>query len=137
MNSYLLTARELFMEQKARDDNNPGVIQCRREMEIRAKYYPKTEQQKKKEEELIKKWEQDEIAGYGSIRYDYPEYHWFMDYLGKRYLRSSCNWNVYDYSKSSIIVGIWNDSEKKIEFIDDIEMKYFKKEMTKMNSPVE
>ena len=131
MNSYLLTAQQLFMEQKARDDNNPGVIQCRKEMEIRAKYYPKkTEQQKKKEEELAKKWEQDEIAGYGSIRYDYPEYHWFMDYLGKRYLRSSCNWNVYDYSKSSIIVGTWNYAENKIEFIDD-------KEMTKMNSPVE
>jgi hypothetical protein len=109
------------MEQKARDDNNPGVIQCRKDMEIRAKYYPKTEQQIKNQKELSKKWEQDEIAGYGSIRYDYPEYQWIMNYFGKRYLRSSCNWNVYDYSKSSTIIGTWNYTEKKIEFIDDKE----------------
>jgi len=139
MNSHLLTSEERYMEQKIRDDNNPGCIEYCKQNEIRKNLRPKlTEQQKLLQEEAAKKYREDEIAGYESKRYDFPQYHWWMDYHGKKYLRSSKNLNVYDYIQPSIIIGTWNDAEKKIEFVDDKNKKisFLEEEITKMKAEI-
>ena len=120
MNTYPTTAEQLFLEQKIRDDNNPGCIAFRESEAIRRKFRPLTELQKKEQEEAAKKWEADQIAGYASKRVDFPEYHWWMIQDGKKYFRSSKNFNVYDYSQSSVIVGTWNEQTQRIEFTDDL-----------------
>ena len=38
----------------------------------------------------------------------------------KKYYRSSCNFNVYDYVQPSVIVGTWNEQTQRIEFTDDL-----------------
>ena len=143
MNSHLLTGEERYIQQKIIDDNNPGCnpgcIEYRQQEERRKNLRPKlTEQQKVLQEEEAKKYREDQIAGYESKRYDFPEYHWWMDYHGKKYLRSSKNLNVYDYAQSSIIIGIWNDAEKKIEFVDDTNKKisFMEDEMAKMKAEI-
>jgi len=120
MNTYPTTAEQLYLDQKIRDDNNPGCIAYRESEAIRRKFRPLTKQQKKEQEELAKQWEADQIAGYASRRVDFPQYHWRMYQDGKEYLRSSKNFNVYDYSQSSVIVGTWNDIRQRIEFTDDL-----------------
>ena len=117
MNTYPTTAEQLYMEQKMRDDNNPGCIAHRESEAIRRKFIPLSKQQKKQQEEASKKWSDDQIAGYASRRHDFPEYHWSMYQDGKKYLRSSKNFNVYDYSQCSVIVGMWNDIRQRIEFV--------------------
>jgi len=117
-NTYPTTAEQLFKEQKMRDDNNPGCIAHRESEAIRRKFRPLS--LKQQEEEAAKKWAKDQIAGYASKRYDFPEYHWRMYQDGKEYLRSSKNYSVYDYSKSSVIVGIWNEQTQRIEFVDEL-----------------
>ena len=120
MNTYPTTAEQLYLEQKIRNDNNPGCIEYRKEREMREKIFPKSKQQKKELEERAKKSEQDEILGYASRRYDFPQYQWWMIQDGKKYYRSSCNWNVYDSTKPSVIVGTWNEQTQRIEFADDL-----------------
>lgn len=71
-------------------------------------------------EEADKKYLDDEQAGFESRRYDFPEYQWRTTVNGRNYLRSSKNWNVYSYSECSQIVGMWNDVEKRIEFVPDL-----------------
>jgi hypothetical protein len=119
MNTYPTTPEQLYMEQQARDDNNPGCIEYRKEREMLEKFRPKTEQQKLLQEEGTKKFREEQILGYASKRYGFPEYHWWMIQDGKKYLRSSCNFNVYDYSQCSMIIGTWNEIEQKIEFVVD------------------
>lgn len=138
MHSHLLTPEERFLEQQMRDDNNPGCIAFRKANKEREKMFPRSEQQKKNQEELSKRYKEEEILGYGSIRYDYPEYHWRMEYNDRIYLRSSCNWNVYDYFQCSVIVGTWNDAEKKIEFVDDKnkKIKFLEEEIAKMKEEI-
>jgi len=119
-NTYPTTPEQLFMAQKIRDDNNPGCIAFRESEAIRRKFIPLSLKQIKEQEEAAKKWEADQIAGYASKRYDFPEYHWWMIQDGKKYMRSSKNFNVYDYSQSSIIVGTWNDTRQRIEFTNDL-----------------
>lgn len=123
MNTYPTTAEQLFLEQKFRDDNNPGCIEYRESRERREKTFPKTKQEIKQFEELAKKWEEDQIAGYASKRYHHPEYLWWMIQDGHKYYRSSKNYNVYDYSQSSVVVGIWNDETQRIEFNADLNQK--------------
>ena len=114
MNTYPTTAEQLYLEQKIRDANNIDYFR-ENDMARREKLYPKTKQQKKNLDEIAKKWEEGIKAGYDSKRYDFPEYQWKMVQDGKTYLRSSCNNNVYDYSQSSVIVGIWNQETQRIE----------------------
>jgi hypothetical protein len=113
-----LTAEERYLEQKMRDDNNSGcqaAANCRFRISRRSKY---TAKDLEIEEQGNKKYRDDQIAGYGSIRYDFPEYIWWMVYDdGKRYYRSSNSWRVYDFMNCTKIVGMWNDEKKKIEFI--------------------
>ena len=123
MNTYPTTPEKLYMEQKLRDDNNGGCINYRESKKIEEKFRAKTEKQKKLQEEGAKKFREDEIAGYESKRYGFPQYHWRMIQDGKKYLRSSCNFNVYSYEQSSVIVGTWNETTQKIEFTNDIHKK--------------
>jgi hypothetical protein len=113
-----MTAEERYLAQKERDDNNPGVQaarNCPYRLNRRNRF---TEKEKKLAEEGDRKYREDQIAGYGSVRYDFPEYVWWMVYDdGKKYFRSSKSWRVYDYVHSTQIVGTWNDETKKIEFI--------------------
>lgn len=120
MNTYPTTAEQLYMEQKNRNDNNPGCIEYRESRDRREKIFPKTKQQKKELEELAKKSEQDQILGFASRRYDFPQYQWWMIQDGKKYYRSSCNLNVYDYAQTSVVVGTWNEEIQRIEFTDDL-----------------
>jgi hypothetical protein len=120
MNTYPTTPEQLYMEQQIRDDNNPGCIAYRKSREIEEKFRPKTEKQKLLEEEGAKKFREEQILGYSSKRYDFPEYHWWMIQDGKKYFRSSNKLNVYDYSQSSVIVGTWNEQTHRIEFTDDL-----------------
>ena len=120
MNTYPTTAQQIYLEQKMRDDNNPGCIEYRESEARRRKFRPLSLNQQKEQEEASKKYEEDQIAGYASRRVDFPEYHWWMYQDGKKYLRSSKNFNVYDYSKSSLIVGMWNDITQRIEFVDEL-----------------
>lgn len=119
-NTYPTTPEQLYLEQKLRDDNNPGCIEYRESEARRRKFKTLSEEQKKLDEEASKKWKEDIIAGYASKRYDFPEYHWFMFQDGKKYCRSSKNFNVYDYSQSSLIVGTWNEQTQRIEFTNDL-----------------
>lgn len=119
-NTYPTTPEQLYLEQKIRDDNNPGCIAFRESEAIRRKFRPHSEKQKKEQEEASKKYREDQIAGYASRRVDFPEYHWFMFQDGKKYCRSSKNFNVYDYSQSSVIVGTWNEQIQRIEFTNDL-----------------
>ena len=48
MNTYPTTAEKLFLEQKERDDNNPGILEYRRSEARWRNFRPLTEQQKKK-----------------------------------------------------------------------------------------
>ena len=113
-----MTAEERYLAQKQRDDNNPGVqaaANCPYRLNRRKHF---TEKEKKLAEEGDRKYREDQIAGYGSVRYDFPEYVWWMVYDdGKKYFRSSKSWRVYDYVESSRVVGTWNDETKKIEFL--------------------
>ena len=110
-----MSAEERYLAQKLRDADN---LKCMAYMNDRVSTRRVTTRQKKESETLAKKMKLDEIAGYGSIRYDFPEYVWWMVYDdGKQYYRSSNSWRVYDYSHSSRIVGTWNDETKKIEFL--------------------
>jgi hypothetical protein len=120
MNTYPTTAEQLYLEQKMRDDNNPGCIAFRESEARRRKFRPLSKQQIKEQEEAAKKWKEDQIAGYESRRHDFPEYNWWMIQDGKKYSRSSKNFNVYDYSQSSIIVGMWNPTTERIEFVDEL-----------------
>jgi len=120
MNTYPNTAEQLYIEQQARDDINPGCIEYRKEREMREKFCPKTEQQKLLEEEGNKKFRENQILGYASRRYDFPEYQWWMIQDGKKYLRSSCSFNVYDYVQPSVIVGTWNEQTQRIELANDL-----------------
>jgi len=108
-----MTAEERYLAQRERDANNPGVQEAIR--------WPRklfTEKEKKLAEEGDRKYREDQIAGYGSVRYDFPEYIWWMVYDdGKQYYRSSKSWRVYDFVQCSKVVGNWNDETKKIEFL--------------------
>jgi len=117
MNTYPITAEQLYIEQNDRDENNPGCIAC---CKSQVDFNKTTPLSIKLQEEATKKWKEDQIAGYMSKRYDYPQYHWWMIQDGKKYLRSSKNFNVYDYSKSSLIVGTWNELTQRIEFTDHL-----------------
>lgn len=120
MNTYPTTAEQLYLEQKRRNDNNPGVIEFRKSMDSwRKKNRPLTEEQEKVLEEDAEKFKKEQIAGFESRRYDFPEYHWWMIQDGKKYYRSSKNLNVYDYAQSSVIVGTWNEVKQRIEFCND------------------
>ena len=121
MNTYPTTPEQLYLDQQNRDNDNPGCIAFRESEARRRMYRPLTEKQKKNDEEAAKKSKEDQIAGYASKRVDFPEYHWFMFQDGKKYCRSSKNFNVYDYSQSSLIVGIWNEQTQRIEFVDEID----------------
>ena len=119
MNTYPTTAEQLYLEQKMRDKNNTGCI-AYHENEANRRKKILSFKQIKEQDEFTKKWEADQIAGYASRRVDFPEYHWFMIQDGKKYCRSSKNFNVYDYSQSSVIVGTWNEISQRIEFTDDL-----------------
>ena len=124
MNTYPTTAEQLYLEQKMRDDNNPGCIAALRESKDKqCKFTPISLSLQQKIDESEKKYKEQQIAGYESRRYDFPEYQWCMIQDGKKYLRSSKNFNVYDYSQSSVIVGTWNELEQRIEFIGDLTKK--------------
>jgi len=123
MNTYPTTPEQLYMEQQARDNNNPGCIEYRKSMERCEKFNPKSEQQKLLQEEGAKKYREAQILGYASRRYDFPEYHWWMIQDGKKYLRSSCSLNVYDYVQPSVIIGSWNEQTQRIEFTNDLSKK--------------
>jgi hypothetical protein len=116
-NTYPTTAEQLYLDQKIRDKNNHDPFD--KNETIRRKKILSFKQQKE-QEEFTKKWEADQIAGYASRRVDFPEYHWWMIQDGKKYLRSSKNFNVYDYSQSSVIVGTWNEITQRIEFTYDL-----------------
>jgi len=122
-NTYPTTPEQLYMQQKIRDMNNPGCVAFRESEAICKKHIKtvkKTKEQIKLLEEKTKKWDQDQIAGYASKRFDFPQYHWWMIQDGKKYLRSSKNFNVYDYTKCSVIVGTWNEQTQRIEFNNDL-----------------
>lgn len=119
MNTYPTTPEQLYLEQKIRDDNNHDPFYESEEARRRM-FRPLTEKQKKEQEEASKKYREDQIAGYASKRVNFPEYQWRMYQDGKQYLRSSKNFNVYDHSQTSVIVGTWNDTRQRIEFIDDL-----------------
>jgi len=121
MNTYPTTSEQLYLKQKMRDDNNPGCIIALRESEARLrKFTPITLSLQQKIDESEKKYKEAQIAGYESRRHDFPEYQWWMIQDGKKYLRSSKNFNVYDYSQSSVIVGMWNPTTQRIEFTDEL-----------------
>lgn len=110
-----MTAEERYWAQKLRDRESIKSMTAHLGLIDRKTY--KTARQIKETEEHAKKTEAGEIAGYGSIRYDFPEYVWWMVYDdSKKYFRSSNSWRVYDYSQSNRVVGTWNDETKKIEF---------------------
>ena len=124
MNTYPTTAEQLYLDQKMRNDNNPGIIEYKKSMDIwRNKHRPLTEEQKKVKEEDAEKFKMEQIAGFESKRYDFPEYFWWMLQDGKKYYRSSKSLNVYDYVQSSVIVGTWNEVEQRIEFCNDLNKK--------------
>lgn len=140
-NTYPTTPEQLYLEQKIRDDNNPGCIAFRESEAIHRKFKPLSKQQQKQQEEASKKYKEDQIAGYASKRYDFPEYQWRMYQDGKPYLRSSKNFNVYDHSQTSLIVGTWNDTRQRIEFTDDLmqrvrELEEMVKDLGKLTSTV-
>jgi len=116
-NTYPTTPEQLFLEQQARDHNNPGCIYERRFQANYHKNRPLSQEQKLKEEEASNKWKEDLIAGYASKRIDFPEYQWWMIQDGKQYLRSSKNFNVYDNTQPSVIIGTWNEETQRIEFM--------------------
>lgn len=116
MNTYPTTAEQLYIEQKIRDNNNPGCIAYAKSQAILEQQRPYLKKAKKVQEEQAEKFKKDQIAGYESKRYDFPEYNWWMIQDGKKYYRSSCNLNVYDYSSPSAIVGKWNEVNQRIEF---------------------
>lgn len=110
----LMTAEERYLEQRLRDAKN---LECMDYL-VDRRSYPKSARQEKQYEALGKKAKADEIAGYGSVRYDFPEYVWWMVYDdGKQYYRSSNSWRVYDFAQCSRVIGTWNDDTKKIEFL--------------------
>jgi hypothetical protein len=110
--------QKIYLEQKTRDENNHGFIEYHKQMKIREKTFPKTTEQKFRIEEGNKKYEEQLKLGYESKRFDFPQYQWKFEQDGKTYLRSSCNNNVYDYSRSSVIVGIWNHETQRIKTIE-------------------
>jgi len=113
--------QRIYLEQKARDANNPGCIEYHREMQIGEKFRPKkTAAQKKLIEEGNRKYEEQLMLGYESKRYNFPEYQWKFQQDGKSYLRSSCNNNVYDNCRTSLVVGTWNQVLQRIELNDDL-----------------
>ena len=112
MNTYPTTPEQLFLDQQNRDNNNPGVIEYRK--------YPRRSSLQQ-DPSISNKWKEDLIAGYASKRYDFPEYQWHMFQDGNKYLRSSKNFNVYDYGQTSLVVGIWNEVTQRIEFVEDID----------------
>jgi len=112
--------QKIYLEQKTIDENNPGFFEHRKQMKIREKTFPKTAEQKLRIEEGNKKYEEQLKLGYESKRFDFPQYQWKFEQDGKTYLRSSCNNNVYDYSRTSVIVGIWNQETQRIELTDEI-----------------
>lgn len=120
MNTYPTTAEQLYMEQKIRDDNNPGCIAFRKSKELEEKFRPKTEKQKLLQEKGLEIFKEEQMLGYSSTRYNFPEYLWWMIEDNKKYYRSSSNFNVYDYESPSIIVGTWNKETQRIEFTDDL-----------------
>ena len=120
MNTYPTTPEQLYMEQKMRDDNDPACIEYSESRARREKKFPKTKRQLKDLEEQAEKYKKDQIAGYASKRYDFPEYQWWMIQDGIKYYRSSKNLNVYDNSKTSLIVGTWNEVSQRIEFCNDL-----------------
>lgn len=120
MNTYPTTAEQLYMQQKMRDDNNPGCIALLESEAKQRKFIPISLSLQKKIYESKNKYKENQIAGYESRRHDFPEYHWSIYQDGKKYLRSSKNFNVYDYSQSSIILGMWNPTTQRIEFIDEV-----------------
>jgi len=115
MNTYPTTAEKLYMEQKMRDLMNPGCNSKKKRL--------LTKEEIKKREGRTEKLEKDQIAGYESRRYDFPEYHWWMMQDGKKYFRSSCNSNVYDSIQPSVIVGTWNEVSQRIELNNDMTLK--------------
>ena len=119
MNTYPTTAEQLYLEQKMRDDNNPGCIALR-ESQAKQRKRPISLSLQQKIEESKKKYKEEQIAGYESRRHDFPQYQWSMIQDGNKYLRSSKNFNVYDYSQSSVIIGMWNPTTQRIEFIDEL-----------------
>jgi len=123
MNTYPTTAEQLFLEQKKRDDNNPGCIAYARSKAIELNFKPYLKKEEKVQQQQAEKFKKDQIAGYESKRYDFPEYHWWMMQDGKKYVRSSKNFNVYDYVQSSVIVGNWNEVSQRIEFCNDLHRK--------------
>jgi len=131
MNTYPTTAEQLFLEQKMRDDNNPGCIEFRKSEAILQKHRPYLKKDEKKREEQAEKYKKEQIAGYESRRYDFPEYHWWMIQDGKKYYRSSKNLNVYEYEKCSVIVGTWNEVNQRIEFNQELNKKI--KELNRIN----
>ena len=110
----------IYLEQKIRDENNPGCIQFRKDRELHEKYFPKTIEEKQLIEEGNKKYEEELKLGYESKRFDFPEYQWKFQQDGKTYLRSSCNNNVYDSSRTSVIVGTWNQVTQRIELNNEL-----------------
>jgi hypothetical protein len=123
MNTYPTTAEQLFLEQKKRDDNNPECIEFRKSQALLHQQTPYLKKDEKAIEEKAEKFKKEQIAGFESKRYDFPEYHWWMIQDGTKYLRSSKNFNVYDYVKSSVIVGTWNEVSQRIEFCNDLNRK--------------
>jgi hypothetical protein len=113
MNTYPTTPEQLFIDQQTRDDNNPGVIESRKSDTIRRSHL-------KEDPSKSNKWKEDQIAGYASKRIDFPEYQWWMIQDGNKYLRSSKNFNVYDYTQSSLVIGTWNEETQRIEFMTKV-----------------
>jgi hypothetical protein len=48
---------------------------------------------------------------------------WWMMFEGKKYLRSSNSWRVYNYAKCSELVGYWDDEKKTIVF--SVQMQHY------------
>jgi len=90
-------------------------------------------------EAQAKKYQKDYEDGLQSKRYNFPEYQWNWEHKGKKYLRSSCNWNVYDSMYTSIVVGTWNDTEKIIEYNDEnsVKIRQLEKEVAMLKSKLE
>ena len=80
-----------------------------------------TPAQKWYKEENTRKYNEGIAAGLESKRYDHPEYMWWMMFEGKKYLRSSKSWRVYNYVKCSELVGYWDDENKKIVFSSQVQ----------------
>jgi len=124
---------KIYLEQRTRDKNNLGCLEYRRQMEDHEKFSPKTAEQKLLIEESKKKYEEQLKLGYESKRFDFPEYLWKFEQDGKTYYRSSCNNNVYDHSRTSVVVGIWNQETQRIELTEEIyqRIKAIEEEMVK------